>query len=122
MKRSSENIVLIENTTYRATETGYIVNKYGRPLMGHFYGKYIRHTIRIDKKSVVINTARVIYEAFRGKIPAGFEIDHIDGNPQNNALWNLRAVSHRENMNNPNTRQKLRKPRRRYSIIYEQLN
>jgi hypothetical protein len=76
----------------------------------------------VNKKRVSINTARVIYEAFRGEIPAGFEIDHIDGNPSNNAVYNLRAVSHKENMQNPNTRQKLRKPRRRYSIVYEQLD
>ena len=118
----SEQIALIANTTYRATETGYIVNKYGRPLVGYQCGHYIRHSIRINKKSVSINTARVIYEAFRGKIPAGFEVDHIDGNPMNNALYNLRIVTHRENMNNPITKQKLRKPRRRYSIIYDKLD
>lgn len=120
MKR--ENITLIENTTYRVTDTGYIINKYGRPLVGYKSGKYTRHTIRIDNKSVSINTAKVVYESFRGKIPAGFEIDHIDGNPENNALYNLRAVTHKENMNNPNTRQKLSKPRRRYSIVYEPIN
>lgn len=29
------------------------------------------------------------------------EVDHIDGNPANNNVENLRWVSHRENMNNP---------------------
>ena len=30
----------------------------------------------------------------------GYEIDHIDGNKQNNALSNLHCVTHTENMNN----------------------
>ena len=37
-----------------------------------------------------------------GKIPSenGLQIDHIDGNPRNNALANLRAVTRSENMKN----------------------
>lgn len=30
-----------------------------------------------------------------------YEVDHIDGNPQNNRLENLRWVTHKENLNNP---------------------
>ena len=34
----------------------------------------------------------------------GAEIDHKDGNPMNNHPSNLHWVTHKENMNNPNTR------------------
>lgn len=34
-------------------------------------------------------------------------IDHIDGNPMNNCVWNLKWCTHKENMNNPITREKL---------------
>lgn len=33
-------------------------------------------------------------------------IDHIDGNPKNNSLDNLRWVTHKENLNNPVTKAK----------------
>lgn len=37
--------------------------------------------------------ARLKYLTFIGDIPAGYTIDHIDGNTFNNAITNLRAVS-----------------------------
>lgn len=44
----------------------------------------------------------------------GAEIDHIDGNPLNNHPSNLRWVTHKENMNNPNTREKIYGRRKSY--------
>ena len=49
---------------------------------------------------------RLVYEAFISEIPPGFEIDHLDSNPQNNVLSNLRLCSHAENMRNPNSLKK----------------
>lgn len=43
---------------------------------------------------------RIIYLAKYGMIPEGYVIDHIDGNPSNNRIRNLRAVTQRENMKN----------------------
>lgn len=55
---------------------------------------------------------RIVWETFNGEIPDGYEIDHIDGNRLNNALSNLRCVTHTENMANPITRARLRKPKK----------
>lgn len=54
--------------------------------------------LRLNKK--LHYQHRVIYEMFIGEIPEGMEVDHIDGNPSNNLLCNLRLVSHNENMYN----------------------
>ncbi|MHB9029927.1 MAG: HNH endonuclease [Candidatus Latescibacterota bacterium] len=41
---------------------------------------------------------RIVYLVFRGVIPEGLHINHLDGNRQNNALSNLEAVTPRENV------------------------
>jgi len=45
---------------------------------------------------------RLVYQNFKGEIPDGLEIDHIDGNPRNNNLTNLQLLSRRDNTNKYN--------------------
>lgn len=59
--------------------------------------------VRIMKKRYLVH--RVIYEIMIGKIPDGYDIDHIDRNPHNNKLSNLRAVPHWLNMRNLSLRE-----------------
>ena len=42
---------------------------------------------------------RLVFEAFNGPIPEGYEINHLDERPVNNALSNLSLVTHKENLN-----------------------
>ena len=46
---------------------------------------------------------RLVWMAFNGEIENGMEIDHINGDRQDNRLENLRKVTHKENCNNPIT-------------------
>lgn len=41
---------------------------------------------------------RLVYETFIGAVPDGLEINHKDGNKLNNALDNLEAITHQENI------------------------
>lgn len=43
---------------------------------------------------------RMIWEHINGEIPHRLEIDHIDGDPSNNSILNLRLVTHALNMQN----------------------
>ena len=58
---------------------------------------YKTATICLDGKTKTGYIHRFVWEAFNGKIPDGFEIDHIDGNPANNRLSNLRLLTREEN-------------------------
>lgn len=40
---------------------------------------------------------RVVWEAFNGQIPKGFEVNHINLNRQDNRLDNLELLTHQEN-------------------------
>ena len=42
---------------------------------------------------------RLVWIAFNGQIPEGYEINHLDERPVNNALSNLSLVTHKENIN-----------------------
>jgi hypothetical protein len=42
------------------------------------------------------NPYRKLYEEYRGEIPDGFHIHHIDGDPTNNSIENLIAISAEE--------------------------
>lgn len=42
---------------------------------------------------------RLVWEAFNGPIPEGYEINHKDENKLNNALDNLELVTHKQNVN-----------------------
>lgn len=56
-------------------------------------GYWIVQTRRLGSK----RAHRVIWELTNGPIPHGMQIDHIDRNPSNNTLSNLRLVTAAEN-------------------------
>lgn len=75
------------------------------------------------KGSIAVH--RAVVEAFRGPIPQGMQVRHLDGNPANNVLPNLVAGTPSENMADcleHGTHPKARKTRCRNGHPYNEKN
>ena len=78
-------------------QTNDVLSKYGYKIKLNIEPreKRRRNTTRYLKLSGLYGNmllARLKYITFKGEIPAGYTIDHIDGNALNNDIYNLRAV------------------------------
>jgi len=70
-------------------------------------GYYLSVILKISAKPSKFKLKRVhriVVENFIGKIEKGMEVDHIDGNRENNNLSNLRIVTRKENVKNATDR------------------
>lgn len=97
------NLKNIPNTPYFLSLEGHVYNKNtSRQLREEKNGEYRRVQLYYSYNGKHISVHRLMWEIFNGPIPNGYEIDHIDRNPSNNALNNLRLVTHSENAKNAN--------------------
>lgn len=60
---------------------------------------YLQVDLCKDGKYKHFQIHRLVWSAFNGSIPEGYEINHIDERPWNNAVWNLSLMTHNENIN-----------------------
>lgn len=60
---------------------------------------YKTEYVNLSKNGIVKTFVvhRLVWEAFNGPIPAGYEVDHKDNDPENNRLDNLQLLTHSEN-------------------------
>lgn len=102
---------LIDFSKYEVSKDGTIVSKwFGRVMKGAEWNGYLTiHLKTINSKDMFFKYHRVIWYYFNGEIPEGYEIDHINGDRMDNRLENLRIVTHTENLNNPITKERLKK-------------
>lgn len=84
---------------------------------------YVRLPLTRNKFCSTKLLHRIVYEAFNGAIPYGFQVHHKDGNKRNNRLSNLEAISIREHskitaMQHPLMHEKSNKARTRTILQY----
>ena len=92
---------------YQASSTGRIKSLGSEKIMKpRKWKNYERLYLCKGGKRFGYQVHRLVWEAFNGPIQEVMEIDHIDGDPSNNRLENLRAVSHLTNLLNPVTRER----------------
>jgi hypothetical protein len=60
--------------------------------------------IRVSRQNKVVYLHRLIWEELVGPIPAGMQVDHINGNKTDNRLSNLRLVPQKTNLRNSSKR------------------
>lgn len=104
---------------YEIYDNGMIISKRKKGITGRILNrKEIRptkakngyRTVRLYNKQGVMKQFylhRLVYMAFYGDI-TGLEIDHLDGNRDNNNLNNLRATTHKENCANEVSKERYR--------------
>ena len=99
---SNKGRVMIKN--YRGTGGRRIMSPYGTSQTRN----YLQIKLKNNKgKFDSLFIHRLVAEAFIPNPQGKKEIDHIDTNPSNNNVENLRWVTHTENMNNPITKEKI---------------
>lgn len=59
---------------------------------------YYQIKLRKNKKRYTKYVHVLVWETFVGKIPKGYEINHIDHDKSNNSLSNLELVTHSQNI------------------------
>ena len=64
------------------------------------YQNYLKCTLYSDIRKVwTTKIHRVIYTACYGEIPEGLDVNHIDENHNNNSIFNLNLMTHKDNCN-----------------------
>lgn len=87
-------MILHQRGYWTDPEAGVVIGKRGRPIRrvnGRGYGEVHSHG------AFVGTVHRMIWEAANGPIPAGMEINHINGIKSDNRLANLEMVTPSEN-------------------------
>ena len=90
-----------KNTNYWFNQDGRCVNKKTKKYLNACLNPdgYLRYYLYINQKRITILAHRAVYETFSdNELTSIDQVNHIDGNKQNNNYTNLEKVSRQENM------------------------
>ena len=87
-------------TNYAASKEGEVINvKTGRKMkMCKNHAGYYRFDFRHKKRRKTYFQHRFVFEAIKGVIPEGFEIDHKNEVKTDNRIINLQLLTHQQNI------------------------
>lgn len=104
MKKKRNYEFNFDGISFNENETRGMINN-GEHKNGWLSHNYINQCIKCnDGKWHIVGEHILKWVFFNGEIPEGYEIDHINGNKQDNRLKNLRCVTHYQNCNNEKTK------------------
>lgn len=90
---------------YEVSNLGRVRNKKTKKILKLKKNKgYFRIGLRKNGKRKFYFVHRLVYEAFIGEIPEGYEVNHKDENKENNVLSNIDTLMTRKENNNWGTR------------------
>lgn len=101
---------------YSVTKDGHVLNSAGIELKQNDRKGYLYVTIKRKKYSI----HRLVAMTYIPNPYNKAEVDHLDGNPQNNNVENLRWATRSENESNPITRERISKANKGKIITLEQ--
>lgn len=84
-------------------------------IRNHKYGKaiayqYVAFYNYTKHKQTIMQYGTFLYAWYKGEVPAGYDVDHINGDTFDNRLENLQLLTHEENIkkrSNPNNQYKI---------------
>ena len=91
-----QKIIAAKKCKYNpASPSGLVFLRFGKPVKMGTLRKDGYWSTQLDKKNVQVH--RIVWVLNFGSIPAGMEIDHINRNPSDNRIENLRLVTRSQN-------------------------
>ena len=96
--KNDEFVPVSRCADYEISKSGVVRNKLTNKVIKATLMNNGYYAVALHNKKVSLH--RLLAEAFIPNPSHKPEIDHIDGNPRNNSLTNLRWATHRENLNN----------------------
>jgi HNH endonuclease len=86
-------------STYKISNWGRLYHHISSYFPEPSHNEYIEFVLwsSIEKKQYKFKAHVVVYRAFRGEIPKGYQVNHKDRDKYNNSLHNLECLSEAEN-------------------------
>ncbi len=91
---------IVDFPGYVVSSEGRVISKRGSALIPDAAGRNRRYlAVRLHREGKRLHALlhKLIFLCFQCDVPDGYQVHHIDHNPHNNRLDNLRLVTHMEN-------------------------